>query len=202
MEAIRANGAKPVFVDIEDETYNIDPGKLEAAITDKTKAILPVHLYGQAANMDEINAIAEDLGVNASDVREMEGRLSAHDMSFDMSNDDDDDSDDIDLDEEFGVGETHLVAHRGAEHVRIVSPGNPGGHRRSSLAGSRWRMMAGETGNGNAFNAARRARFPAGHRRGALIELQHGAAIGADASFAPGSRHNRSDFEDYRCGPC
>src|SRR3989338_1727144 len=47
-------GAKPVFVDIEADTYNIDPAKLEKAITKKTKAIIPVHIYGQAANMDEI----------------------------------------------------------------------------------------------------------------------------------------------------
>ncbi len=56
-------GAKPVFVDIEDETYNIDPAKLEAAITDKTKVILPVHLYGQPANMDEIRRIAQKRGI-------------------------------------------------------------------------------------------------------------------------------------------
>ncbi|MCK5259748.1 MAG: DegT/DnrJ/EryC1/StrS family aminotransferase [Candidatus Omnitrophica bacterium] len=55
---ISYTGAKPVFVDIEDETYNIDPQKLEEVITDKTKAIIPVHLYGQPANMDEIIAIA------------------------------------------------------------------------------------------------------------------------------------------------
>lgn len=52
-------GAKPVFVDIEEETYNVDPQKLEEAITPKTKAIIPVHLYGQPANMDEISAIAK-----------------------------------------------------------------------------------------------------------------------------------------------
>lgn len=51
-------GAKPVFVDI-DETYNIDPEKIEAAITKKTKAILPVHLYGNACNMTKIMAIAK-----------------------------------------------------------------------------------------------------------------------------------------------
>ena len=55
---ISYTGAKPVFVDIEDETYNIDPQKLEEVITDRTKAIIPVHLYGQPANMDEIVSIA------------------------------------------------------------------------------------------------------------------------------------------------
>ncbi len=52
-------GAKPVFVDIEDDTYNIDPSKIEAAITDKTKVILPVHLFGQVADMDPIMEIAK-----------------------------------------------------------------------------------------------------------------------------------------------
>lgn len=56
---ISYTGAKPVFVDIEDETYNINPKRLEEVITDKTKAIIPVHLYGQPANMDEITAIAK-----------------------------------------------------------------------------------------------------------------------------------------------
>lgn len=49
---------KPVFVDVEPDTFCLDPKKLEAAITPKTKAIIPVHLYGQAVNMDEIMAIA------------------------------------------------------------------------------------------------------------------------------------------------
>lgn len=52
-------GATPVFVDIEEDTYNLDPNLLEAAITDKTKAIVPVHLYGQIADMDAINAVAK-----------------------------------------------------------------------------------------------------------------------------------------------
>ena len=52
-------GATPVYVDIEDQTYNLDPKKIEKAITPKTKAIIPVHIYGQSADMDEINSIAK-----------------------------------------------------------------------------------------------------------------------------------------------
>ncbi len=55
-------GAKPVFVDIEADTCNIDANKIEAKITDKTKAIMPVSLYGQTADMDAINAIAAKHG--------------------------------------------------------------------------------------------------------------------------------------------
>ena len=51
-------GAKVVFIDVEDETYNIDPIKLKKLINKKTKAIIPVHIYGQPGNMDEILAIA------------------------------------------------------------------------------------------------------------------------------------------------
>ncbi len=58
-EAIGMVGAKPVFVDIDADTYNIDPAKIEAAITSKTKAIIPVHLYGQPCDMDAIMAIAK-----------------------------------------------------------------------------------------------------------------------------------------------
>jgi UDP-2-acetamido-2-deoxy-ribo-hexuluronate aminotransferase len=57
-EVIVLLGAKPVFVDIEPETCNIDARLIEAAITPRTKAIIPVSLYGQPADMDEINAIA------------------------------------------------------------------------------------------------------------------------------------------------
>ncbi len=58
-EVIALLGAKPIFVDIDKDTYNIDPLLIEAAITPKTKAIMPVSLYGQCADYDAINAIAE-----------------------------------------------------------------------------------------------------------------------------------------------
>ncbi len=58
-EIIALLGAKPVFVDIDQDTYNIDVSSIEAKITAKTKAIMPVSLYGQCADFDEINAIAK-----------------------------------------------------------------------------------------------------------------------------------------------
>ncbi|MCA9230073.1 MAG: DegT/DnrJ/EryC1/StrS family aminotransferase [Planctomycetales bacterium] len=58
-EAICMVGAKPVFVDIDSRTYNVDVSLLEAAITDRTKAILPVHLYGQPCDMGRIVQVAE-----------------------------------------------------------------------------------------------------------------------------------------------
>lgn len=57
--AIIIAGAKPVFVDVDPYTYLIDPDKIEAAITEKTKAIIPVHLYGTVCEMAAINSIAE-----------------------------------------------------------------------------------------------------------------------------------------------
>ncbi len=58
-ETIVLAGATPVYVDIDRATFNIDPKKIEAAITPKTKAIMPVSLYGQACDLDEINAMAK-----------------------------------------------------------------------------------------------------------------------------------------------
>ena len=62
-EAIGIVGATPVFVDIDPKTYNIDPKLIEAAITPRTRAILPIHLYGHPAPMDEIVAIAQKHGL-------------------------------------------------------------------------------------------------------------------------------------------
>lgn len=62
-EAISYVGGTPVFVDIDPITFNIDVSKLERAITPKTKAIIPVHLYGQAADMDGLMAIAKTHGL-------------------------------------------------------------------------------------------------------------------------------------------
>ncbi|PAO91102.1 aminotransferase DegT [Stutzerimonas stutzeri] len=62
-ETVALLGAKPVYVDVCPKTYNLDPTKLEAAITPKTKAIIPVSLYGQCADFDAINAIANKYGI-------------------------------------------------------------------------------------------------------------------------------------------
>jgi len=62
-EAITYTGAKPVFVDIEEQTYTMDPVALEQAITPRTKAIMPVHLFGQVADMDPIMEIARRHGI-------------------------------------------------------------------------------------------------------------------------------------------
>ncbi|EOE6382493.1 DegT/DnrJ/EryC1/StrS family aminotransferase [Vibrio cholerae] len=62
-ETVALLGAKPVYVDVCPKTYNLDPAKLEVAITPKTKAIIPVSLYGQCADFDAINAIAAKYGI-------------------------------------------------------------------------------------------------------------------------------------------
>lgn len=62
-EVIRLLGANPVYADIDPETYNIDSSKIEALITDRTKAIIPVSLYGQCADLDQINEIGDRHGL-------------------------------------------------------------------------------------------------------------------------------------------
>jgi len=77
VDAISRNGAKPVFVDIDPETYNIDVAEIEEKITDKTKAIIPVHLYGQPADMDEIIKIAKKY-----DLKIIEDACQAHGAEY------------------------------------------------------------------------------------------------------------------------
>ena len=62
-EAISITGAQPVFVDVEERSFTMDPALLEAAITPRTKAIIPVHLFGQTADMDPILAVARKHGL-------------------------------------------------------------------------------------------------------------------------------------------
>jgi len=87
-EVIALLGAVPVFVDIEPDTCNLDAGLIEAAISDKTRAIIPVSLYGQVADMDEINAIADRYGIAViedaaqSFGAEYQGRKSGHLSTF------------------------------------------------------------------------------------------------------------------------
>src|ERR1035437_7168026 len=57
------NGIKPVFVDIHPESFNLDPEKIEAAITPQTAAIMPVHVYGRPCNVEGIQKIAETYGL-------------------------------------------------------------------------------------------------------------------------------------------
>ena len=71
--AVSAVGAKPVAVDCQLQSANIDPEKIEAAITEKTRAIIPVHLYGQPADMDAINKIA-----NRHNLKVIEDAAQAH----------------------------------------------------------------------------------------------------------------------------
>lgn len=77
-EAITATGARPVFVDVDPDSFNIDTAKIEAALTDKTKAIIPVHLYGQPADMKPIMDIAERHGLKV-----VEDAAQAHGAEYD-----------------------------------------------------------------------------------------------------------------------
>ncbi len=72
-EAISQTGARPVFVDIDPHTYNLNPELIEAAITPRTRAIMPVHLYGQMAEMDDILTLARRHGL-----RVIEDAAQAH----------------------------------------------------------------------------------------------------------------------------
>lgn len=75
--AISRAGLKPVLVEPDERTYNIDPNLIEAAITEKTKAILAVHLYGQCADMDPIHAIAKKHGLKV-----IEDAAQAHGATY------------------------------------------------------------------------------------------------------------------------
>lgn len=77
VDAISRNGAKPVFVNVDPETYNIDVNKIEEKITDNTKAIIPVHLYGQPVDMVQIVKIAREY-----DLRIIEDACQAHGAEY------------------------------------------------------------------------------------------------------------------------
>src|SRR3546814_10764670 len=71
-EAAAVLGAKPVYVDIDPITYNLNPALIEAAITPRTRAIVAVSLYGQCADFDAINAIADRYGITVLEDRSEE----------------------------------------------------------------------------------------------------------------------------------
>lgn len=75
--AVSYTGAKPVFVDIDEKTYNIDPDRIESLISKKTKAIIPVHLFGQPANLKEILYLAKRYNLKI-----IEDCAQAHGASF------------------------------------------------------------------------------------------------------------------------
>ncbi len=77
VSAITMAGAKPVFVDIDPETYLMDTSKISAAITERTKVLLPVHLYGQPVAMDEVRMLAKEHGLAV-----LEDACQAHGAEF------------------------------------------------------------------------------------------------------------------------
>ena len=78
--AVSHTQARPVFVDIDEKTYNIDVNRIEKAITKKTRAIIPVHLFGQTADMDSILKIADKYGL-----RVVEDAAQAHGAEYLLS---------------------------------------------------------------------------------------------------------------------
>ncbi len=76
-EVITLTGARPVFVDIDPRTYNVDPAKVEAAITPRTRVLMPVHLYGQPAEMDPLLEIAR-----RHNLRMIEDAAQAHGATY------------------------------------------------------------------------------------------------------------------------
>jgi len=78
VDAITRNGAKPVFVDVRPDTYTIDTSQIKSKITSRTKAIIPVHLYGQAADMNDVMSIAEERGLSV-----IEDACQAHGAEYD-----------------------------------------------------------------------------------------------------------------------
>jgi len=77
IEPILQLGAKPIFIDIDEETYNLDPSKIQEVITDKTKAILLVHLYGAPVDIDPIKEICE-----RNNIQLVEDCCQAHDAEY------------------------------------------------------------------------------------------------------------------------
>ncbi len=76
-EAISQTGARPVFIDIDPRTFNLDPNQVESAVTSRTRAIMPVHLYGQPADLDPLLDIAERKGL-----RLIEDAAQAHGAEY------------------------------------------------------------------------------------------------------------------------
>ncbi len=126
-EAIRYIGAEPVFVDIQPHSLNIDPALIRAAITDKTRAILPVHLFGLAADMTEIQALADKTLAHRGLVSyktNPDGSYSVYELNitlFDaLSNPNSNESDETQINR-FMVSQTIMLALVGVPGIYIHS---------------------------------------------------------------------------------